>query len=1051
VTRDGPRRVTRLRGGGAGRYPSIVRIVAPLFARSAIVTLGLALGAAACGDGGDATRDTDDTTVPDTSDTSDADLAADDHVEDGPGPDDDATGPETEDGRGEVDDATSDATSDATDAADAADATASEIEIEVVTTEVRPPDAGELAIVEIMIDPIGRSDLVGEWIELANLTDDATLDLAGCWIADGEGRRFELGQGTGIPRAAPGERYLLARSGDASDNGGLAPDLVYDRVLLANAAGSLAVGCDATTLDAVSWDGAWPIAPGRALVLDPGAHAAASACAATALYDGLNRGTPGVLDAPCPAPDTTIDDCGLVAPEAGAVRIETPLEALVWVDEAGATDLSPGIDTIPRFVVEIGLAAGADPAALVWTGAEPRPAAQDPARATRDHHGLALPALTIGPWLVSARASLDRGQSWRSCGTRALVVEPSPCDPSPCVRAEARRCEGDTLVVDPAMGACAIVSDEAECTFVEQRVACERLAGRCDDEVAAACVEVAEAPLAGEIVIHEIMKAPGVVADRNGEWVELLSLAPVPRQLSGCELVDDGTDRVTLADSSGNLTIWPGQLLVLAASVDRAVNGTIDAAWGWGDAGGQLELLNAADALILRCGGVDIDAVRWTQAAYPVTVGSSMQLSPRRATTVDNDVGAAWCVGRNAIQVGTTFPDYGSPGAPNPPCPEAVERCRLVAPPTLEVVAGQPFEVQVQLRHPRLTDLSDLVDDDGWVLVSAGLGNTGWYPSWGSFTWTPGAPDLAWRDATPPQEDAWRVTIVAPTAVGDRDLAGRVSIDDGRTWTDCDRDTGAAGSDGSQDGYQTASATRVTIVPSDPCRPSPCTDVPLDVCDDQGRLARAPAEGVCTVVGAGAACDYPIDVVDCAALGGTCDAASATCPGAAAAPRPGDVVISEVMPWPAVVADFFGEWIELESVAVEPLNLAGCELADAGASVSIDRPGHALVIAAGGRLVLGRDGELAVNGGVAVDYVWGGALGLGQDGDTITLTCGGVVIDALVFDASFPFALGVAMQLDPGAIDASTNDDAAAWCAASATYGAGDRGTPGAVNDPCPP
>ena len=62
----------------------------------------------------------------------------------------------------------------------------------------------------------------------------------------------------------------------------------------------------------------------------------------------------------------------------------------------------------------------------------------------------------------------------------------------------------------------------------------------------------------------------------------------------------------------------------------------------------------------------------------------------------------------------------------------------------------------------------------------------------------------------------------------------------------------------------------------------------------------------------------------------------------------------------------------------------------------------------------------------------------------------GTVIDQLFYDDDvFPDNKGYSMTLDPSAFDASANDDASNWCVATSSYGAGDFGTPGAVNDSC--
>ena len=45
--------------------------------------------------------------------------------------------------------------------------------------------------------------------------------------------------------------------------------------------------------------------------------------------------------------------------------------------------------------------------------------------------------------------------------------------------------------------------------------------------------------------------------------------------------------------------------------------------------------------------------------------------------------------------------------------------------------------------------------------------------------------------------------------------------------------------------------------------------------------------------------------------------------------------------------------------------------------------------------------------------------------------------------------LGKSLNLSAPALSAASNDDVANWCAASTTFGAGDYGTPGAVNVDC--
>lgn len=289
-------------------------------AASALVMLLLA----ACGQ--DAARD--DATADATDTTDQADI----HETDAATADADADNDDDDDADND-DDADGDDTDAADTHADSDVARPSEtVEADVPTTVVRPPALGELVVSELMIDPVGRSDLVGEWLELVNLTDDATLDLEGCWLEAGDGRRAALRDAVGLARVSPGAAMVVARSDDRDDNGGLDPDLVQTVVLLPNASGTLNLGCGSTTFQTVTWDATWPLAPGRALVIPAGASSPAAACAATAAYDGANRGTPGVVDAACPARDATLDGCGLVRPPAGDVLVGASLDARLWIE-----------------------------------------------------------------------------------------------------------------------------------------------------------------------------------------------------------------------------------------------------------------------------------------------------------------------------------------------------------------------------------------------------------------------------------------------------------------------------------------------------------------------------------------------------------------------------------------------------------------------------------------------------------------------------------------------------------------------------------------------
>ena len=169
-------------------------------------------------------------------------------------------------------------------------------------------------------------------------------------------------------------------------------------------------------------------------------------------------------------------------------------------------------------------------------------------------------------------------------------------------------------------------------------------------------------------------------------------------------------------------------------------------------------------------------------------------------------------------------------------------------------------------------------------------------------------------------------------------------------------------------------------------------------------------------------------------------------------PLPGDIVITEFLAAPEAVSDVAGEWVELFNTRYHDLDLLGFELHDDGADSHFI--GATLVIPAGGRVLLARNDDVSSNGGVVVDYQYGG-FDLDELSDEIVVSFLGTEIDRVELDGStwsggLP---GSAWALDPdlGDPDATVNDMPTAWCrSAEAQAGLGsDFGTPGLLNDGC--
>ncbi len=90
-------------------------------------------------------------------------------------------------------------------------------------------------------------------------------------------------------------------------------------------------------------------------------------------------------------------------------------------------------------------------------------------------------------------------------------------------------------------------------------------------------------------------------------------------------------------------------------------------------------------------------------------------------------------------------------------------------------------------------------------------------------------------------------------------------------------------------------------------------------------------------------------------------------------------------------------------------------------------------------------------GVVTTDMVTEGHQGAlrGGDDELILTSPDGRVIDRVSYNSTWNIQPGVAMQLSSDTTTANDNDSAANWCAAVASYGAGDLGSPGVENNAC--
>jgi DNA/RNA endonuclease G (NUC1) len=167
-------------------------------------------------------------------------------------------------------------------------------------------------------------------------------------------------------------------------------------------------------------------------------------------------------------------------------------------------------------------------------------------------------------------------------------------------------------------------------------------------------------------------------------------------------------------------------------------------------------------------------------------------------------------------------------------------------------------------------------------------------------------------------------------------------------------------------------------------------------------------------------------------------------------PSSATVVISELMaaPHQAVGGASWGEWFEVHNYGTEPLDLQGWTILSQG------QPSHTIassvVVPAGGFAVLGRGDELALNGGVTIDYNYfsgGGAATIFLDATDVLELRDAVdaLVDRVQWTNAKTMVRGVTRALRDASVE-NANVDGANWGYSTVTFGDGDFGTPDAAN-----
>ncbi|NUN13132.1 MAG: lamin tail domain-containing protein [Myxococcales bacterium] len=157
------------------------------------------------------------------------------------------------------------------------------------------------------------------------------------------------------------------------------------------------------------------------------------------------------------------------------------------------------------------------------------------------------------------------------------------------------------------------------------------------------------------------------------------------------------------------------------------------------------------------------------------------------------------------------------------------------------------------------------------------------------------------------------------------------------------------------------------------------------------------------------------------------------------------VVINELLVNPKIVADTAGEWIELVNVSATPIELSGWSIGDDVNDSHVLMPPMPLFLNPGAHIILGRNGDPAVNGGVSVQYVYSN-FALANDADKVILrNKNNQIVDSVAYGTATGWSVpnGATLALKYPGLD---NNVASSWATSTQVFGAGDFGTPGKTN-----
>ncbi len=490
-----------------------------------------------------------------------------------------------------------------------------------------------------------------------------------------------------------------------------------------------------------------------------------------------------------------------------------------------------------------------------------------------------------------------------------------------------------------------------------------------------------------DLVITEIMQNPDTVSDANGEWFEIYNPGSSDVDLNGWTIRDNGIDSHAITTS----VIAPaGDYIVLGRNANSAANGGVTVDYQYSG----FSLANGDDEIVLvRPDSSVADEVAYDGGPqWPDPTGASMALS---SPGDDNNTGSNWSES-TAFITGASG-DKGTPGQANGGGSTAVENLAITEimqnPSAVSDANGEWFEVfnpgssDVNMQGWTIRDN----DIDSHVIASSLVVPAGGYAVLGinSASAANGGVTVDYQySGFLLANGADEVVLVRPDAT----IADEALYDGGSQWPD---PTGAS--------MELNSASNDNNVGANW---SAATEFITGTSGDKGTPGSGPDGGASGV----------------------------------------NLVITEIMQNPNVVADGSGEWFEVFNPGPGTVNLNGWTIRDN------DTDSHAVTvdvtIASGAYAVLGNNANASTNGGVTVDYQYSGLFLANGADEVVLVRPDASVADEVLYDGGslWPDPTGASMELNSASND---NNVGANWSAATAfiTGTSGDKGTPGSGPD----